>query len=135
MDKPSRVRQWYGYMVCLVAVVSGLIFLAAALNHGFDLSDPLTADGRFDESLTSFEAFKATHRERMAGPDAQKITDTTSDATLRERFEALRADRIAQRRFQARKGFVTDLVMLLAAVTLFVTHWRWLRRLPEPDHA
>lgn len=73
MDKPSRV--------------SGLIFLAGALNHGLDLSDPLTAEGRYDESLTSFAAFKA------------------------------------------------DLVMLLAAGILFVTHWRWLRRLPESTHA
>ena len=131
MDKPNRVRQWYGYLVCLVAVVSGLIFLAGTLNNAFDLSDPLSAEGRYDESLTSFEAFKATHR----APDEQKAPDTASDATLRTRFETLRADRIAHRRFQARKGLVINLVMLLAAMTLFVAHWRWLRHLPDPGHA
>lgn len=134
MDKPSRVRQWYGYMVCLVAVVSGLIFLAGALSQAFDLSDPLSAEGRSDQSLRSFESYQATQG-RMATPDERQVKDTASEATLRARFNILRTDRIAQRTFQARKGLITGLVMLLASVTLFVTHWRWLRRLPEPETA
>ena len=132
MDKPNRVRHWYGYIVCLVAVVTGLIFLAGALNNAFDLSDPLAAEGRYDESLSSFEAYKATQSNRPAAPDAHQVQDTASEATLRTRFDALRADHIAHRAFQARKGLVTDLVMLVAAIILFITHWRWLRRLPEP---
>lgn len=134
MDKPSRVRQWYGYIVCLVAVVSGLIFLAGTLNNAMDLSDPLSAEGRSDQSLRSFESYQATQG-RMAGPEERQVKDTASEITLRARFDALRADRIAQRVFQARKGLITALVMLLASVTLFITHWRWLRHLPEPDSA
>lgn len=134
MDKPSRVRQWYGYIVCLVAVVSGLIFLAGTLNNAMDLSDPLSAEGRSDQSVRSFESYQATQG-RVAGPEERQVKDTVSQVTLRARFDALRADRIAQRVFQARKGLITALVMLLASVTLFITHWRWLRRLPEPDSA
>ncbi len=133
VDKPNRVRQWYGYTVCLIAVVTGLICVAGILSNTFDLSNPLAAEGPFSESLRSFESYKAT-RERRGFPTEQRSTpDTASETTLRSRYEALRADHIAQRSFQARKGLVTDLVLLLIAIALFAAHWRWLRHLPESE--
>ncbi len=131
MDKPNRVRQLYGYAVCLIAVITGLICVAGALDDVFDLSNPLAGGGGV-ESLTSFDAYKATRERPFLRPDQQASPDTLSDATLRVRFEALRADRIAQRSFRARKGLVKNLIMLLIAIGLFVTHWRWLKQLPEP---
>ena len=132
VDKPNRVRQWYGYTVCLIAVITGLICMAGVLDHAFDLSNPLAAEGRFGESLSSFDAYKAT-RDRGFPASQRAASDTVSDATLRVRYEAVRADRIAQTTFQARKGLVTDLILLAIAIALFVTHWRWLRRRPEPE--
>jgi hypothetical protein len=132
VDRPNRVRQWYGYIVCLIAVITGLISVAGILDNAFDLSNPLVADSPFGEALGSFDAYKATRDRRVFPSDQHAAPDTASEATLRARFDALRADRIAQRTFQARKGLVTDLVLLLVAVGLFVTHWRWLRHLPEP---
>jgi len=134
MQQTSRVRQWYGYTVCLIAVITGLISVAGSLNNAFDLSNPLAAERGSDVSLTSFEAYKAT-RGRFSPSDQRATPDTTSETTLRARYEALRADRIAHRRFQAWKGLVTQIVLLVIAVALFVTHWRWLRRLPEPESA
>ncbi len=135
MEKPSRVRQWYGYTVCLIAVITGLISVTGALNNAFDLSNPLGGERSFDGSLTSFEAYKATRDRRLPPSDQRATSDTASETTLRTRYEALRADRIAQRRFEAGKGFVTDFILLVIAAALFVTHWRWLRRLPEPESA
>ena len=133
VDKPNRVRQWYGYTVCLISVITGLICVAGTLDNAFDLANPLVADGPFGESLGSFDAYKATRDRRFVPSDQRAAPDTLSEATLRTRFDALRADRIAQRTFQARKGLVTDLILLLVAIGLFVTHWRWLRQLPEPE--
>ncbi len=133
VDKPNRVRQWYGYTVCLIAVITGLICVGGVLDNAFDLTNPLAAEGPFGESLTSFDAYKATRDRRFFPSDQRPTPDTASDATLRLRFEALRADRIAQRSFQARKGLVTDLIILFIAIALFATHWRWLRHLPEPE--
>ncbi len=135
MEKPGRVRQWYGYTVCLIAVITGLISVAGALNNAFDLSNPLAAERGFDVSLTSFEAYKVTRDRRLPPSDQRATLDTASETTLRTRYEALRADRITQRRFEAWKGLVTDIILLVIAAALFVTHWRWLRRLPEPDSA
>lgn len=81
MEKPIRARQWYGYLVCLVAVVTGLICVAGALSNAFDLSDPIASGGRLGESLSSFEAYQAT---RGAAPEDQRPSaDTASVATLR----------------------------------------------------
>jgi len=133
VDKPNRVRQWYGYTVCLIAVITGLICVAGVLENAFDLSNPLASGGPFGESLSSFDAYKATRDRTSFRPDQRSSTDTASEATLRVRYDALRADRISQRSFQARKGLVTDIIILLIAIGLFVTHWRWLRRIPEPE--
>ena len=133
MDKPNRVRQWYGYTVCLIAVVTGLICVAGVLDNAFDLSNPLGSENAFSESLSSFDAYRATRDRPYYRPDQSARADTLSEATLRTRYEALRADRVERASFQARKGLVTDFIILLIAVALFVTHWRWLRRLPEPE--
>ena len=135
VDKPNRVRLWYGYTICLIAVITGLICVAGVLSNTFDLMNPLAAEGPFGESLTSFDAYKATRERRFFPSDQRLAPDTASDATLRVRYEALRADRVAQRSFEARKGLVTDLIILFIAIALFVTHWRWLRNLPEPEGA
>lgn len=129
MAKPNRVRQWYGYTVCLVAVVTALLSLAGVVNNAFDLSSPLASDS-YGASLTSFEAYKST---RSVSASPSPATDAVSDSVLHARYEALRADRIVQRTFRARKGLVTDIVLLLVAIGLFVAHWRWLRRLPDPE--
>jgi hypothetical protein len=130
MEKSGRAWQWYGYAVCLTAVITGLICISNLIDRGFDLANPLA--GEYAEgSLSSYEAYKATREQRMAPPDQRQPADTLSEESLRARYEALRADRSAQRSFHAKKGFVTSLVLLLVAVALFTTHWRWLRRAPE----
>ena len=133
VERPNRVRQWYGYIVCLIAVITGLITVAGVFDNAFDLSNPLAAEGPYGESLTSFDAYMATRSPRFVRPDQRPEQDTASQATLQARYEALRADRIEQRRFAAQKGLVRDLGLLAIAIGLFFSHWRWLRRLPEPD--
>lgn len=129
VERPNRVRQWYGYTVCLIAIVTGLICVSGVLDRAFDLSDPLAQENPYSASLYSFAAYQAdmSGDSRLPG-QGQTASDTTSAATLRAQYEALRADRIAQLRFVARKGLVTDVILLVIAVALFVTHWRWLRQ-------
>ena len=126
MDRTGRAWQWYGYAVCLTAVITGLICISGIINNAFDLANPLASE-RADGSLTSFEAYKATREPRAPASDQPQRPDTLSEDMLRVRYEALRADRLSQRTFRAKKQLVTSLVMLLVAAALFVTHWRWLR--------
>lgn len=131
MDRSNRVRQWYGYTVCLIAVVTALLTLKSVLEHAVDLSNPVLGPDPYGESLVSFEAWKATRGGRFEAPDVKTTADSVPDAVLRQRFIAVRTERIAERQFRARKGLVTSGALLLVAAALFATHWRWLRNLPE----
>jgi hypothetical protein len=59
-----------------------------------------------------------------AAPSQPKL----SDAELRARYEALRADQIARSRNDARRDLTSSLLVLLISCALFLWHWRWLRR-------
>jgi len=138
VERPSRVPQFYGYAVCLVAVITLLLSVGGAVEAAFALADPLRARERefgFEASYTSFEAFRATYPRGVnivtSGPggltsSAQR--DTLSDAELRERYSALRADHVARAGFEARQRLVKHGLLMLLSIGLFVTHWQWLRR-------
>ncbi len=122
--KPNRVPQTYGYSVCVIAVITFLICATVIVNNIFDLANPVQAS--FGTALSSFEAYQADQRPAVAGTAR---VDTTSETTLRKRYEALRADRIARVTFQSWKAIVTSSLLLIISVVLFVLHWRWLKRL------
>ena len=127
MEKPSRVKQWYGYAVCLIAVVTFLFSARAFLEATINLSNPLQAEAGFGLPVaSSFEAYLVTYRERTVPPGAKP--DTTSVETLRARWQALRDDHIARVRFQATRSIATSLVSMLLSVLFFAFHWRWLRK-------
>lgn len=129
MERPNRIRQIYGYTVCLIAVVTSLICIGGAVNNAIDLSNPLMAADGYDDSLSSFDAWMAT-RQKSATPTGDAAArDTASVATLQARYEAVRSSRISHQLFRARKGLIGQLLLLIIAVGLFTTHWRWMRRL------
>jgi hypothetical protein len=134
MERPNRVRQLYGYMVCLIAVVTSLLCLSSMIGAAIDLSDPQAAAGAYGEPADSFDAYMAS-RQQYGGPAGNTRPDTASDATLRRRFEALQASRIAQQRFRSRKTLVTSGLLTVVAVVLFASHWRWVRRLTDEGRA
>jgi hypothetical protein len=117
MEK-SRMAQIYGYTICLIAVIVGLISLTAILNAVVDRSNPIQADGYGPYTLASFDAYKAT-----------SARDSLPEADQRRRYDALVTERIATTNYRTMKTFVVSGVLLLVAITLFVTHWRWMRRL------
>ena len=132
MEKPNRVPQIYGYTVCVIAVVTVLITASIIVNNVFDLANPIQAGYGFESSLSSFDAYQATYqrdqRAVVAGSANAVRPDTVSEATLRTRYEALRADRISRVRFNAWKAIVTSGLLLIISIVLFAVHWRWLKR-------
>ena len=133
VDKPNRMAQFYGYSVCLIAIIVALMSASSVLDAAFDRANPLHAEGGFGASLTSFESYKATYRREQAMFDRTGTArpDTASEATLRQQYEALVRDRIVTAQYRTTKSFVTGTFFLLVAVALFVFHWRWVRRLNE----
>ena len=138
----SWIGPAYGYVVCIVAVVTFLVNLSGFIDAAFDKANPLQgrggAYGPMGASLTSFEAFQATYneRERMVTRPANSVpSDTLTTAQMRARYEALRADKIAQMSFNASQRLVKHGLLIVVAGVLFFWHWRWLRTQRETTTA
>ena len=133
MERTSRVAQLYGYTVCLVTVVTILFTVPSLVDNAFRLSRPLYSLDRFpnfEPSLASFDAYKATYeraaRINLGGDKA--AAPLPNDEDLRRQYEALRAARLEENRFQGQRELVKEVLLLGLAGALFVGHWRWLRR-------
>lgn len=133
MERPNRAAYWYGYTVCLVAVITLLISLNSLVNSAFRMSDPVRGGDRFGVSLTSFEAYRATLGQRPFPEAARDTSRPRSESDLRAQYEAMRSDHIAQNRFEAQRSIVTNGILIVVAVLLFIWHWRWLRALANGD--
>lgn len=130
MSRAPWIGHAYGYVVCLVAVIAFLISVSGFVDALFERANPLQARSAFmGVSLTSFEAFRATYNERAptrGGPNATP-GDTLSTAELRSRYEALRADAVAQVSYRSAQRLVRFGLLILISLALFFFHWRWLR--------
>lgn len=134
VDRPNRIAQWYGYSVCLIAVIVLLISVGGMVNGLFTLANPLYREEGYEPTLSSFEAYRATyHRTPFVDRIERDSLRRTppSEAELRPQYEALRADRIARSRVEAQRSLVSAGISGLLAVALFLFHWRWLRRMGD----
>lgn len=138
VERPERIPQLYGYTVCLIALIWGLVSTIAIVDDALSLSAPeLRSSMEFgwEPSVTSFEAFRATYdrARQMMSPDPRTAKpDSVPEPELRRRYEALRADRVRRARFEARRELVVETLSVAIAAFLFAFHWRWLRRRAVP---
>ena len=131
----NRIAQAYGYAVCLVAVIVLVANIGAFTTSLLALSDPLHAGMRYgrpeNASLSSFEAYKVSQEQMFESRSREAPGGDTKpvppDSALRRRYTTLRADREDDVRGAARRELLQSTVLLVLAVLLFVTHWRWLR--------
>jgi hypothetical protein len=125
------MAQFYGYSVCLIALIVALVSTTSLIDAVFDRANPLQSEGGFGASLVSFEAYKSTYRREQAMFDRSGTArpDTVPEATLRQQYDATVRDRIATTRYRTTKSFVTGTFFLLVALGLFIFHWRWVRGL------
>ena len=82
--------------------------------------------------MSSFEAYRSTYdrERRMTSVGSGTVaSDTTPERVLRQRYEALRNDRVERAVARAHRALLTDSLGLLLAIVLFAYHWRWVRRL------
>jgi hypothetical protein len=134
MERPERVPQLYGYTICLVAIVVMLTSVSNIVEQSFTIADPITSENAFswsEPSLTSFEAYKATRNVTFPGAinNNQEAAQRPepSEAELRTRYGALRADRVKTVRHRAQRALTSSGLLFLIAAALFWWHWRWVR--------
>ncbi|HYN07356.1 MAG TPA: hypothetical protein VES67_08205 [Vicinamibacterales bacterium] len=129
----SKVAQFYGYSVCLVAVITLLVSTGSLAGALLEWGDPLHAGdvgGYPLRSLASFETYKMDIlNPPYGGPQSTPPRYTPDDDTLRRMYEAARADRIQGVNARVRRTVVTNSVLILFGIALFRIHWRWQKRM------
>ena len=118
----SRIAQVYGYAVCFICVIVILISANQVMNAAFDYSNPGRATVYYGRSGT-VSTFATYRMEARHGADS-----ALSDAELRRQYDAEHADQIDSTRYRALRTLVSGIVFLLLGTTMFLLHWRWIRR-------
>lgn len=136
MDKQNRMPQIYGYLMCLVAVITFIICLANIIPSIMDLGDPLHAGpvwvNQNSPSLASYENYKmdvlkSTNKEN-SGSSPSYLPD---EQTLRVMYESAKADRIQSVVHSSVRSIIVSSIIILISIVLFITHWNWMRRLSK----
>ena len=136
MEKnPKTGAQIYGYTVCIVSVITFLICISTLLNAFFDLQDPIhsgyTPPG--SPSLVTYENYKMDILKNLPKSD-DAMSLVPNEQTLRAMYEAARNDKIGSVKSQATRSIIISLILIAICITLFITHWRWIRRMNKSDN-
>jgi hypothetical protein len=130
----NKAAQVYGYVVCIIAVITFLIGIGTLINSLMDIGKPLYAGFRNDINLASFENYKADAMKEFT-KDAAYIP---TDIELKKIYEAAREEVIARESHRTKKNVIVNSVLIIVSIVLFFVHWRWMmrinRRLPESTH-
>ena len=131
MEKPVKiVAQIYGYSVCLVAVITFLICTTTLVTAIIDSQDPLHSGWNPTPSVVSFENYKAdVLKSYQRETENNKALYIPSEQSLHTMYEAARNDKILYSTHQSNKSILMSSLILLICITLFFTHWRWMKNL------
>ncbi len=139
MDRNDKIPQLYGYAVCLISVIVILFSSGRIVNAMFDLADPIRSErGGWGEGglpVSSFSAYMRAHNNRQGsqmrpapGPQTPPSPALVPDTELRQLYNDDREEHIGAVRYRSMRSLMTGLLMILLAGTLFLVHWKWLRR-------
>lgn len=65
--------------------------------------------------------------------ESAKTAYIPDDQTLRAMYEAAKDDKIQRVRHEANRTIVIDIILIVICIVLFVTHWRWMRKLAKAE--
>ena len=127
------MAQIYGYIVCLVAVITFIICLANIIPSIIDLGDPLHAGVSYRNvnapSLASFDNYKMDVLKSTQNEGQGASAYVPDDQTIKVMYEAAKNDKIQDALHDSRRSIMVDSIIIIVSVILFVTHWIWMRRL------
>jgi hypothetical protein len=132
MEKNNRIAQAYGYLVCLVTVITLLISISNLFNALINLQDPLHAETLQTGSgnLASYEEYRFEKiRNYQQSGDSLTKASVPDAKELRQMYDDQRNNHLQSVKLKNVRSLVAYGMLLLASVILFIVHWRWLRRM------
>lgn len=130
MEKANRFTHIYGYLICLVSVITFLICVTSLVNAIIDKTDPLhSAYGGYNApDMTNFEIYKLDLMKTIQQKDSNQKSVLPDDQTLRKVYEAAKQDKIDKVVFNSNKTIIVSALIILICSVLFITHWRLARK-------
>lgn len=129
MKAKSKMTQVYGYIVCIIAIITFLISLAGLINSVIDSGDPLYTWGDTNH-LSSFENFKMN----ALSSGQNEIRFNPDDATLKLMYEDAKNHKIKRVQHQTKKSIIVNSLLIVISVILFVIHWRWMKKINKSEN-
>ncbi|MDQ6717067.1 MAG: hypothetical protein M3Z17_01835 [Gemmatimonadota bacterium] len=127
----SRIATIYGYAVCLICVIVILVSTHSVIDAAFDYANPAGATSYGGAgALSSYEMWRVEFdARRSARPNGPAAPDTSlSEKELHQLYQSQRTEQLDSARFRALRSLISNLVFLALATTMFLLHWRWIRR-------
>jgi hypothetical protein len=135
MEKSKKIgAQIYGYIICVVAVITFLICTTSMINAIMNLSDPIHSGWNpvGTPSLASYEIYKMDVLKTTKNENTTTQTSfVPDDQTLRAMYDAAKADKIQSVKHESNKEIIVSVILILISVTLFVSHWRLIRKMSK----
>jgi len=130
MEKLNRFTHIYGYLVCLVTIITFLICVTSLVNAVIDKTDPLSSTfGNYNSpDLTSFETYKLDLMKTIQQKDSNQKNVLPDDQILRKVYEAAKQSKIDKVVFNSNKIIIVSGLLILICLVLFLTHWRLARK-------
>ena len=123
MKTKSKMTQVYGYIVCIIAIITFLISLGGLITSVIDSGDPLYTWGDTNH-LSSFENFKMN----ALSSGQNEIKFNPDDATLKLMFEDAKNHKIKRVQHETKKAIIVNSILIVISIALFIIHWRWMKK-------
>jgi hypothetical protein len=134
MEKKNKMARVYGYLVCLVTVITFIIAVAGIVESILDLQDPLHS-GRYPQNAPSLASYNNYKMDILKAPEKTTASFTPDDATLKAMYDSAKSDWVAKVKHEANRSVIVNSVLIILCVALFLLHWIWLRRLDKAENA
>jgi maltodextrin utilization protein YvdJ len=130
MEKPNLFTQVYGYIVCLITIITILICATNLVTAVIDKTDPIHSgySGNNSAVLVSFEYYKLDLVKSFQSKEGMQYNQLPDDATLRKTYEAARQDKIDKVNFESNRTIIVTVLLIIISSLLFITHWRLARK-------
>lgn len=134
MEKTKKSgAQIYGYIICIVAVITFLICTTSLVNAVLNMQDPLHSGFSFNSpSLASYDIYKMDVLKTFNSKDNEsKVNLLPDEKTIKAMYEAAKADKIQSVYFDSKKSIIVSCILIIISIILFITHWRWLKNINQ----
>lgn len=130
MKHPNRIAEVYGYLICLVSVITILITSGVIIQALIDIGHPYQSRefNTQSSSLVSFDNYILAKRQ-SSGEDTLTKKLTGDTVFLRGMYEAERKNLVEKVNHRIRRDIIVNSSILLFSILLFVFHWLWLKNL------